>query len=49
MNCICLHEGGCDVVNETETPAECPYVQDFCNYYQVDLAKKFIRSKNIQI
>ncbi|PZD63560.1 hypothetical protein ARC272_11835 [Pantoea ananatis] len=31
LNCICLHEGGCDVVNETETPAECPHVVDFCS------------------
>ena len=37
QHCNCLHAGGCDVINETESPAECLYVLDFCADYQVVL------------
>ncbi|THD55875.1 hypothetical protein ERD95_02380 [Enterobacteriaceae bacterium ML5] len=37
QHCNCLHPGGCDVVNETESPAECLYVLDFCADYQIKL------------
>ncbi len=39
-NCNLLHPGGCDIMNETEIPAECPYVIDFCADYQISLIKK---------
>ncbi|WP_158307036.1 MULTISPECIES: hypothetical protein [Rahnella] len=39
QNCTCLHAGGCDVVNETESPAECQFVLDFCSEYQIDLRR----------
>jgi len=38
MNCNCLHAGGCDVINGTESPFECPYILDFCTYYQIKLS-----------
>jgi len=37
QHCNCLHAGGCDVINETESPAECLYVLDFCADYQIKL------------
>lgn len=39
QNCNCLHSGGCDVVNETESPAECLFVLDFCADYQIKLRR----------
>lgn len=35
--CINLHAGGCDVINETESPKECPMVNDFAIEYELKI------------
>ncbi len=37
QGCICLTSDGCDVINQQESPSECPYVQDFCADWEVKI------------
>lgn len=36
-HCTCRSENQCDVINETEHPRECPYVQEFCEINEIKL------------
>ena len=38
-HCIAFGQSGCDVMNGTESPAQCPAVQDFNHDYQVRMKK----------